>query len=50
LGYFKSHWAKLDGLELYLYRRKNDDAFRTMHSLASTFLWTKSLAPKEEQD
>lgn len=35
---FKTHWAVLDGNEIYCFRHQADTQPRVMHSLAGTFL------------
>ena len=36
--HFKSHWAVLEGNEIFCYRRRGDEAHRVMHCLAGTFI------------
>lgn len=36
--HFKSHWAVLEGNEIFCYRRKGDDVHRVMHCLSGTFI------------
>jgi hypothetical protein len=35
---YKSHWALLEGNDIFCYRRQGDTDQRVMHSLAGTFV------------
>lgn len=35
---FKSHWVKLEGNEIFCFRRKDDAFHRVMHCLSGTFI------------
>lgn len=36
--HFKSHWAVVDGNEIFFYRKQGEEQSRVMHCLASTFI------------
>lgn len=45
---FKRHWIKLEGNELYFYRRQTDEKHKVMHCLSGTYL--KDTSEKEVAD